>query len=195
MCRYCKPYLPPYSYRNIREIYSSAAMHNNYKPYSYSYYATSLMNEPYCLKGPGRGYSDFIQLRDYGPEPFVINIEQAAKQNNTFRTALWTGKYLQLTLMSIGVGEDIGLEMQPNLDQFIRIEEGQGIVLMGNERNKFDFQRRFYDDYVIFIPAGTWHNIINTGYKPIKLYSIYAPPQHPHGTVHRTKAEAEADEH
>lgn len=134
-------------------------------------------------------------FRDDGPEPFVINIDQATKQNNTFRTALWTGDYLQLTLMSINVGEDIGLENHPNLDQFLRIEQGQGIVKMGQSRDNLDFQRRIGDGYAIIIPAGTWHNLINLGNVPLKLYSIYAPPQHPRGTVHRTKADAMAAEH
>lgn len=96
--------------------------------------------------------------------------------------------------MSINVGDDIGLEMHPDLDQFIRIEQGQGIVRMGNTMDNLSFQTRVYDDYVIFIPAGTWHNLINTGNLPIKLYSIYAPPEHPHGTIHRTKEEAEMHE-
>ncbi|GAA0733486.1 hypothetical protein GCM10008906_04400 [Clostridium oceanicum] len=135
-----------------------------------------------------------IKLKDYGPNPFVVNIEEATKKNNTYRTALWTGDHLQLTLMSIGVGEDIGLETHPNLDQFIRIEEGEGIVKMGDSKGNLNFQRKVYDDYAIFIPAGKWHNLINTGDKPIKLYSIYAPPEHPRGTVHETKAIAEAAE-
>ena len=134
------------------------------------------------------------RLTDYGPQPFVININAAANQNNYFRTALWTGKHLQLTLMSINPGEDIGLEIHPNLDQFIRIEEGQGVVMMGNTKDRLDFQRNVSDDFIFIIPAGTWHNLINTGDKPIKLYSIYAPPQHPHGTVHETKAVAQASE-
>ncbi len=129
----------------------------------------------------------YIQLRDYGPEPFVVDIEDATKQNSYFRTALWTGKYLQLTLMSINVGEDIGLEMHPDVDQFIRIEEGQGLTVMGDTRDNLNFQRRVSDDHIIIIPAGKWHNIINTGTRPLKLYSIYAPPEHPHGTVQRTK--------
>lgn len=137
---------------------------------------------------------DSVKLKDYGAEPFVININEASKQNNTFRTAIWTGKHLQATLMSINVGEDIGLEIHPDTDQFIRIEEGQGIVRMGDRKDRLDFERRVYDDFAIFIPAGTWHNIINTGNKPLKLYSIYAPPQHPKGTVHETKADAEAAE-
>jgi len=140
------------------------------------------------------GDDSISKLKDYGPEPFVINIEEAAKQNNNFRTALWTGAHLQVTLMSIDVGGDIGLEIHPNLDQFIRIEEGQGIVKMGSRKDKLDFQQKVKSDYAFIIPAGTWHNLINTGNRPIKLYSIYAPPQHPRGTVHKTKADAEAAE-
>lgn len=132
---------------------------------------------------------------DYGPEPFVINIDQATKQNNTFRTALWTGEHLQLTLMSIKVGEEIGLENHANLDQFLRVEQGQGLVKMGYSKDNLDFQRRVTDGDAIIIPAGKWHNLINTGSKPLKLYSIYAPPQHPKGTVHRTKADAMAAEY
>lgn len=182
---YYKPY--PCPYYNNTPMYDPN-MHNAYGIYPYSYWANIPMYNPdYWRK--------LMELRDYGPEPFVINIEEATKQNNTFRTALWTGKHLQLTLMSINVGEDIGLEMHNDLDQFIRIEEGQGIVRMGDRRENLDFHARVYDDFVIFIPAGKWHNLINTGNKPIKLYSIYAPPAHPHGTVHRTKADAEKEHH
>lgn len=133
-------------------------------------------------------------LNDYGSKPFVVDIEEVTKRNNTFRTALWTGKHLQLTLMSIGVGESIGLEIHPNLDQFIRIEEGQGLVQMGDSKDRLDFQQNAYEDYAIFVRAGKWHNLTNTGNKPLKLYSIYAPPEHPFGTVHKTKAEAMAAE-
>jgi mannose-6-phosphate isomerase-like protein (cupin superfamily) len=134
------------------------------------------------------------RVKDYGPNPFVINITDATRKNNTFRTVLWTGDHLQLTLMSINVGEDIGLENHPNLDQFLRIEAGQGIVQMGKNKERLDFQRRVQDDSAILIPAGTWHNLINTGNVPLKLYSIYSPPQHPPGTVHETKAIAKAAE-
>ncbi|APC81548.1 cupin domain-containing protein [Clostridium botulinum] len=135
-----------------------------------------------------------IELKDYGPQPFVVDIDEATKQNNTFRTALWTGTHLQVTLMSINVGDDIGLEMHSNVDQFIRVEEGQGLVKIGSNKEMLNFQAEVYDDFAIMIPAGTWHNIINTGNKPLKAYSIYAPPQHPQGTVHETKADAEAAE-
>ncbi|WP_330615515.1 cupin domain-containing protein [Romboutsia sp. 1001713B170131_170501_G6] len=102
---------------------------------------------------------------------------------------------MQVTLMSIDIGDDIGLEVHPTGDQFIRIEEGQGLVKMGDSKDNLDFQRKVYDDYAIMIPAGKWHNVINTGNKPLKLYAIYAPPEHPHGAVHETKANAEAAEH
>lgn len=134
------------------------------------------------------------QLRDHGKEPFVINIENATKRNRNFRTAIWTGNHLQVTLMSIKVGEDIGLERHRSTDQFLRIEDGQGIVEMGRSRNNLYFRRRVGDDDAIMVPAGMWHNITNIGNKPLKLYSIYAPPEHPFGTVHRTKAEAMAAE-
>ncbi|SDJ14346.1 cupin domain-containing protein [Alteribacillus bidgolensis] len=135
-----------------------------------------------------------IELKDYGTEPFVVNIDEVTKQNNTFRTALWTGDHLQVTVMSINVGGDIGLEVHPTVDQFLRIEEGQGVVQMGDTKDHLDFEKRVYDDYAIMVPAGTWHNITNTGNKPLKLYTIYAPPEHPFGTVHQTKADAMAAE-
>jgi len=98
--------------------------------------------------------------------------------------------------MSIKPGEDIGLENHPDLDQFIRIEEGEGIVKMGDRKDNLSLQKRVNGEYAFIIPAGTWHNLINTSNVPLKLYSIYAPPQHPPGTVHVTKADAlKAEEH
>ena len=161
-------------------MYNSNDMYGNnygnyYNPYNYMNYYN--MNPNY--------------IRDYGPEPFVMNINEVTKQNNNFRTALWTGNHLQVTLMSINVGESIGLEMHPDVDQFIRIEQGYGVVQMGNNKNNLNFERKVYDDFAIIIPAGKWHNLTNIGNVPIKLYSIYAPPNHPKGTIHRTKADAE----
>lgn len=190
----------------IKFVKGMKHMHNTYNPYPCSYYVNTPIyhSNPmyYCpftyRMNPPMYNSDLwrqlIQLKDYGPEPFVVNIEEATKQNNNFRTALWTGDHLQLTLMSIDVGEDIGLEVHPDVDQFIRIEEGEGLVRMGNEKDNPDFQERVYEDFAVIIPAGKWHNLINTGHQPLKLYSIYAPPQHPHGTVHKTKEDAEAAE-
>lgn len=135
-----------------------------------------------------------IDLKDYGPFPYVVNIEDATLQNRNFRLALWTGENLQVTLMLIKAGDDIGLEVHPNLDQFIRIEQGQGKVKIGDSKNNLYFERDISDDDAIMIPAGMWHNIINTGKKPLKLYSIYAPPEHPRNTVHETKEIAMREE-
>jgi len=135
-----------------------------------------------------------INLKDYGPNPLIVNIDQATTQNNTFRTALWTGSDLQVTLMSIDVGDDIGLEVHTEGDQFIRIEEGYALIKMGDSKDNLNFQKQARDDYAIMIPAGKWHNVINIGNKPLKVYAIYAPPEHPPGTVHQTKADAEATE-
>ncbi|NLY76346.1 MAG: cupin domain-containing protein [Firmicutes bacterium] len=175
--------------------YSNPSMNNwGHPPNYYNMYPCPYIVPDYWRPYPEQPVTAPIPLRDYGPEPFVVNIEEAAKQNNYFRIALWTGNHLQLTLMSINVGEDIGLEIHPDLDQFIRIEESQGLVQMGDNDRNLDFQRYVYDDFVIIIPAGKWHNLINTGNKPLKLYSIYAPPQHPHGAIHQTKAIAQAAE-
>ncbi len=135
-----------------------------------------------------------INNTDFGPEPFVVDIKTATLQNSNFRKALWTGEHLQLTLMCIPVGGQIGLESHPHLDQFLNIVAGCGCVMMGCHRYQLNRQTNVCRDSAIFIPAGTWHNLVNKGNCPIKLYSIYAPPQHPHGTIHKTKADADAAE-
>ncbi len=137
-------------------------------------------------------YFSPMQISDYGPEPFVTNLEAAAHQNQNFRAALWTGRHLQATLMTIR--DEIGLEMHGNLDQFLYITSGQGRVMMGQNKDNLNYQTVVGKGYAIFIPAGTWHNLVNIGSMPIKLYSIYAPVQHPYGTVHRTREEAGAAE-
>ncbi|ADZ84737.1 cupin domain-containing protein [Cellulosilyticum sp. ST5] len=133
-------------------------------------------------------------IKDYGPYPFVVNIEKVTKANDTFRTVLWTGDSLQLTLMSIPPGESIGLEIHNDVDQFLRIEDGTGLVMMGDQPNQLNFQQTVSASDAFVVPAGTWHNLLNIGSTPLKLYSIYAPPHHPFGTVHQTKADAEAAE-
>ena len=192
-----------FPYNADMPLYNPGSLNTAYPMYPCPYMASMPMLYPGCANPwPGQYVpyfsneddGNYIQLKDYGPDPFAVNIEKAAEQNNTFRTALWTGKHLQLTLMSLNVGEDIGLEVHPNLDQFIRIEEGQGVVMMGDSRDNLNFRRRVGENYAFIIPAGKWHNLINTGNRPLKLYSIYAPPQHPHGTVHKTKADAQAAE-
>ncbi len=133
--------------------------------------------------------------QDRGGEPYVLNMSKATKANNNYRTALLTGNHLQLTLMSIRVGGGIGLEVHPDTDQFLRIEQGSGLVKMGKDKDSLTCRERVGAESVILVPAGTWHNLVNTGNVPIKLYSIYAPPNHPKGTVQKTKSIADADEH
>lgn len=134
-------------------------------------------------------------LKDYGPDPLIINIDKATIQNTNYRTAIWTGKYLQLTVMSIPVGGEIGLEVHPETDQFIRIEKGIAKAMLGFSKNQLTCQHEVRDGFAILVPAGTWHNIVNIGTCPLKIYTLYAPPHHPHGTIQTTKAQADAEEH
>lgn len=166
-CPYCSR---PMYYRDTPQPYRNR---NGYRPYIHK-------------KDIGSD-NDYIEIYDYGPDPFVVNIEEITQMNDNFRTALWTGDHLQLTLMSIPVNGEIGLEVHPDTDQFLRIEDGYGLVVMGDNENNLYFQEMIYEDDGIVIPAGKWHNIVNMGDEPLKLYSIYAPPHHPHGTVHETK--------
>ena len=137
---------------------------------------------------------DQKSMTDFGPRPFVVDIEKATLANNTFRTALWSGTHMQLTVMCIAPGEDIGLEVHPHVDQFLRLEQGRGVTMMGLTEDNLVFVQPVFADSAVFVPAGTWHNIINTGDEPMKLYSIYAPPNHAPGTVHETKEIAELEE-
>jgi len=152
------------------------------------------MSGQYTFNGQGFRAEQQSPTFDQGPKPFVVDIEKATKNNNAYRVALWTGKNLQVTLMAIPVGGDIGLEVHHDHDQFLRIEEGTGLVQMGPQKEHLSFNQSASDDDAIFVPAGVWHNITNTGKKPLKLYSIYAPPEHPFGTVHQTKEIAVAAE-
>ncbi len=136
-----------------------------------------------------------IGLKDYGAEPIVFNMEDVTLENENFRTAFWTGTTMQMTLMTLQPGEDIGLELHTKTDQFIRVEEGTGTVYMGSTEDNLDFVREVKDDFAFFIPAGKWHNLKNTGDKPLKLYSIYSPVEHAHGTVHKTRAEGIEHDH
>lgn len=139
-------------------------------------------------------HSSRKEISDCGGEPLIVNIDQAVKSNSNFRTALWTGEHLQVTLMCIPAGRDIGIEVHTHLDQFLRIESGCALVMMGKTQNSLNYRKRVNGDYAVIVPAGTWHNIVNTGITPLKIYSIYAPPQHPFGTIHKTKADAEQAE-
>lgn len=128
---------------------------------------------------------------DFGSQPCVINVAGKAVQNKNFRTALWTGSFAQMTLMCIPVCSDIGMEIHEDTDQFIRIEQGMAMVKMGECKNQLDYQTKACVGDIIFVPAGTWHNVINMGRIPLKVSSVYAPPHHPAGTVQYTKEDSE----
>jgi mannose-6-phosphate isomerase-like protein (cupin superfamily) len=121
---------------------------------------------------------------------YVGPIEKQTLENSFFRKVLFTGKHAQLVVMSLKVGEEIGNEVHPEVDQFFRIEQGEAkFVFNGSE------EHAARDGDAVIVPAGTYHNVINASQtESLKLYTIYSPPNHPDGTVHETKAEAEAAE-
>ena len=126
---------------------------------------------------------------------WVGNIEERTLENENFRTVLFTGDHTQLTVMRLAPGEDIGMEAHAHLDQFLRIERGRGRVEFGSGENQVDETHEVEDDWAVIVPAGVWHNVVNTGDDELKLYSLYSPPEHPDGTVHKTREESEAAEH
>jgi mannose-6-phosphate isomerase-like protein (cupin superfamily) len=126
---------------------------------------------------------------------WIGDIERETLDNETFRTVVYTGAHTQLTLMRLAPGEDIGLEAHPHLDQFLRVEAGRGRVELGRSEDAVDETHEVEADWAVIVPAGVWHNLVNTGDEELKLYSLYSPPEHPDGTVHRTKAEAVEHEH
>ena len=133
------------------------------------------------------------RIKDIGPQPLVVDIESATKQNTDYRTVAWSGRYLQVTLMSIPAGSEIGLEAHPETDQFIRLEAGRGRVQMGSAKDKLTFDRKVSDGWSVLVPAGTWHNITNIGETPMQVYTIYAPAHHAPGKVQATLAVAKDD--
>ncbi len=121
---------------------------------------------------------------------YVGKIEELTLKNKDFRKVLFTSKYMQLVVMSLLPSEDIGVEVHKKVDQFFRVDSGDGKVIMNGKTTKFS------DGYAFIVPAGTEHNVVNTSKtKALKLYTIYTPPNHPDKKVHKTKAEAMADEH
>jgi mannose-6-phosphate isomerase-like protein (cupin superfamily) len=121
---------------------------------------------------------------------YVGPIEQSTLKNNYFRQVLFTGKYCQLVVMCLQAGEEIGNEVHPAVDQFFRIEEGEAKFVFNSKE-----EHLVHDGDAVVVPAGTYHNVINTSKtKTLKLYTVYSPPNHPDGTVHKNKAEAEAAE-
>ncbi|MGI5827422.1 MAG: cupin domain-containing protein [Patescibacteria group bacterium] len=121
---------------------------------------------------------------------YIDNIEKQTLENENFRKVLFTGPNSQLVVMTLQPKEEIGMETHDDIDQFIRIEKGQGKAILNSEETEVK------DDFAIVIPAGTEHNIINTSEtEKMKLYTVYSPAEHPEGTIHKTKAEADAAEH
>lgn len=119
---------------------------------------------------------------------YVANIEKETLENSNFRKVLFTGLHSQLVVMNLGAGEEIGMEVHPNVDQFLRIEKGTGKAILDGEESALE------DGTAVIVPAGTNHNIVNTGTAEMKLYTVYSPPNHKPGTVHPAKADAEAAE-
>jgi mannose-6-phosphate isomerase-like protein (cupin superfamily) len=117
---------------------------------------------------------------------YVDNIDKATVANDLFRRVLYTGQYLQLVLMMLQPGEEIGAETHEDRDQFFRIEEGEGEIHIDGKANRVE------EDFAVIVPAGALHNVINTGDRPLRLYTLYGPPEHVEGVIHRTKAEADA---
>lgn len=128
---------------------------------------------------------------DCGPEPLIVNVEEKAIENDCFRKALWTGRYAQMTLMSIPPCVEVGLEIHRDTDQIITVQHGCALVRFGKCECRPEDEQMLEKGDTVFIPAGTWHNIINKGRCDMKLSSVYAPPHHPRGLVQSTKEEAD----
>ena len=134
-----------------------------------------------------------MTIKDIGPRPQSFDLETETIENANYRTVAWSGKYLQVTLMSIPVGGDIGLEKHPETDQFIRLDGGRGRAQMGPGKDDLTFDQEVTDGWCVLVPAGSWHNITNIGDEPMRLYAVYAPQHHTPGKVHATKAIADND--
>jgi mannose-6-phosphate isomerase-like protein (cupin superfamily) len=120
---------------------------------------------------------------------FCDNIDRMTVENQDFRRVLYTGQNLQLVLMTLQPGDEIGEEVHEDRDQFFRIEEGSGVVDIDGVENRVE------DDFAVVVPAGARHNVRNTGDQPLRLYTIYGPPEHKHGIVQSTKEEADRRHH
>ncbi len=124
----------------------------------------------------------------------VVALEKATLYNRYFRREMWTGEHLQITVMSIPIGGEVGKEIHADLDQILVVEQGTASVFMSREDGELPFIGEAVEGWAILVPAGTYHNILNDGRIPLKMFSVYAPPKHPVGTLQRTKAEADAEE-
>jgi len=133
--------------------------------------------------------------KDMGKEPWVLNVEDATKDNGNYRVANWTGEYLQLVFMSLKPGEIIELEVHKTHDQFIRIEEGEALVKMGKSKDDLSFQEKVADDWAILVPANYWHTLENIGDEDLKIYTIYGPAEHEKGSMNKTFEDAQKAHH
>jgi mannose-6-phosphate isomerase-like protein (cupin superfamily) len=134
-----------------------------------------------------------MNITDIGPRPQAFDLESETLGNTNYRTVAWSGEYLQVTLMSIPVDGDIGLEMHGETDQLIRLDRGRGRAQMGPAKDNLAFDQEVADGWCVIVPAGSWHNITNIGDEPMQVYTIYAPQHHKPGKVHQTQAIAAAD--
>jgi mannose-6-phosphate isomerase-like protein (cupin superfamily) len=123
---------------------------------------------------------------------WVDDVERATLENTDFRRVLFTGRHTQLTVMRLAPGEEIGLEVHDNLDQFIRIEQGTARITFGRSKGEIDEEHEVEADWAVIVPSGVWHNVTSIGTDELKLYSLYSPPEHPSGTIHHTKADVDA---
>jgi mannose-6-phosphate isomerase-like protein (cupin superfamily) len=134
-----------------------------------------------------------MTIADVGPQPQSFDLERATRENGNYRTVVWSGAYFQVALMSIPSGKDIGLEVHPDTDQFVRLDAGRGRAQIGPSKDQLTFDQEVSDGWCVLIPAGSWHNVTNVGDDPMQLYVIYAPAHHQPGKVHRTAADAAKD--
>lgn len=134
-----------------------------------------------------------MTVKDIGPQPQSFDIEAATRNNANYRSVAWSGRHLQVTLMSIPVGHDIGLEMHADTDQFLRLDAGSGRVQMGASKDELTFEQEVSDGWCILVPAGTWHNVTNIGSEPMQVYAVYAPTHHKPGKIHKTASDAATD--
>jgi len=151
--------------------------------------AADLTCEPLCQARSKNQIGAANSLEDKGDASIVMSIEQLVRQNTNFRIALWTGDLLQLTAMSIPAGSEIGMEQHKDEDQFIYVIEGHGTYYSGPKKDKMTYEQAIEPGSGVFVPKGKWHNITNDGSGPLKLFSVYAPPHHKHGTIHKTEAD------
>lgn len=138
---------------------------------------------------------DFDDKVDYGLEAVAFNLKEVAVRNKFYRRAVWTGEDMQLTVMDIPPKGDIGLEKHDDVEQMLFVYEGVGTVYMGESEDKVSRLGEATPGYVVIVPKGTYHNIVNNHRSSLKLASIYAPPHHKKGAIHKTKEEAMEEEH